>query len=140
MSNKESFLEGRELESFGYTDMPTYEQVMNSHKPTPLQEKIEKINQQILKLTNEADKLNSDLIAQRIRLYDNVDNIPENLLKAMALNTHIAYYYVRSVNPPIWTSKEWYEGEYYKKSKAIRNPFYKHGKIAHKKMEKEFYE
>ena len=140
MSNKESFLEGRELESFGYTDMPTYEQVMNSHKPSQsTYSQIEALQAKIDKLVYDKQKLEEEY-STHVFVFYNPNNYPEALIKNMCLHPENAYYYIISTKPLFFKGQYGFLGDYWEGGKAVRNPFYIHGEITQRKMEKDFYE
>lgn len=147
--SKKLFNEGKELESYGYDDMPTYEQVMNRHKktqsqPTPIEavNQIRELRGKISSIQSKITELKSHA-SSNLYAFENPFNAPLSVCIEMINVPSCPYFYISPLIKSDYIKRFGYEGEEFANRTCVRNPVFdwdsKEGKTL-KYKEKKFYE
>ncbi len=122
--SKELFFQEREESSWiDYTDMPTYQEVTDSDTAIEsMFSKVDKLDKEIESLQKRKDQVLQNTKKLAFSFF-NDQNLPMGLVYRMIEKRNHPYFYIRSIEPLIFTSGPFYKGDYYEKCKCYINPY-----------------
>ena len=141
--SKELFLEERERDTWDYTDMPSYNEVVkNTDTPREQVLQIDKLRDQIQGIQDKIGKLKV-LASNNIYAFDNPFGLPLGVCIEMINSPQTPYFYVSPTIKSEYIKRPGYHGEEYRLKTCVRNPVFdwngQNGKTL-KNQERKFYD